>query len=285
MLDDLVCPVSNVRVDRNAVRVTGFVTTLLLLLYVWTRSPLIAVPLGLDYALRAVMSAPPSPVARLGQAVARALGLPRRPMDKAPKVFASRIGVCFAMGVAITHFAAPAVAPWLAGVLAVFTALESIGDLCVGCVVYTYVALPLYRAREAISRVPLFADLEEQMLPDLIDAFEPVRFEAGAVLLREGEHGDTMFVVQSGQVGTFRTGPDGMEVPLHTYGPRAFFGEMSLLTGAPRVASARALGPVSALRLSRADVERAMEKHTRMRSILERTAAAHAAEDAAAAGA
>lgn len=95
------------------------------------------VPIGLDYVLRARMSAAPSPMARVAGALARALPLPRRPMDKAPKVFASRIGVCFAMGAALTHFLAPAVAPWLAGTLAVFTALESIFDLCVGCVVYT----------------------------------------------------------------------------------------------------------------------------------------------------
>jgi hypothetical protein len=70
-------------------------------------------------------------------------------MDKAPKVFASRIGVCFAVGAAITHFIAPPAAPWLAIALAIFTLLESVADLCVGCVVYTYLALPLLRVRDA----------------------------------------------------------------------------------------------------------------------------------------
>ena len=34
--------------------------------------------------------------------------------------------------------------PMVAGTLAVFTGLESVFDLCVGCVVYTYIALPLF---------------------------------------------------------------------------------------------------------------------------------------------
>jgi hypothetical protein len=85
---------------------------------------------------------------RLARGVARLLRLPARPMDKASKVFASRIGVCFALGATVLHFLSPALAPWLAAALAVFTTLESVFDLCVGCVVYTYVALPLRRVRE-----------------------------------------------------------------------------------------------------------------------------------------
>jgi hypothetical protein len=65
-------------------------------------------------------------------------------------LFASRIGVLFAAGAAIAHFAAPNLAPYLALALAGFTLLESAGDLCVGCVVYTYVALPIARARRAV---------------------------------------------------------------------------------------------------------------------------------------
>jgi hypothetical protein len=149
---NVICPVSNIPIDRNVVRTNGLITTACLVAYVLTRSPWIIVPLGLDYVLRASMSAPASPMTHLARGVARLLRLPNRPMDKAAKVFACRIGVCFALGAAFTHFLAPAVAPWLAGVLAVFTTLESVFDFCLGCVVYTYIALPLRRAREAATR-------------------------------------------------------------------------------------------------------------------------------------
>ena len=153
MMRNLVCPVSNVRIDRNVVRTNGLITTLALVGYVLTRSPFIIMPIGLDYLLRASMAAPTSPMTHLARVVARLIRLPYRAMDQAPKVLASRIGVCFAMGAAITHVVAPTVAPWLAATLAVFTTLESVFDLCVGCVVYTYVARPLFRARDAIASV------------------------------------------------------------------------------------------------------------------------------------
>jgi len=142
---NLVCPVSPVRIDRNVVRTTGAMTTLALVAYAATGSALIIVPVALDYALRASMKAPMSPMARLARRVAAALGLQYRAMDKAPKVFASRIGVIFAMGAAIAHFAAPELAAPLALALAVFTFLESALDFCVGCVVYTFIALPMLK--------------------------------------------------------------------------------------------------------------------------------------------
>ncbi len=152
MLSNLVCPVSHVRIDRNVVRTNGFITTLCLVAYVLTGSPFLIVPIGLDYVLRAMLSAPPSPMARGAAGVARLLRFPARQMDKAPKVFASRLGLCLSGGAAVTHFLAPSVAPWLAGTLAVFTMLESVFDFCVGCVIYTYLVLPLFPQEPAAAR-------------------------------------------------------------------------------------------------------------------------------------
>lgn len=162
----LICPISNLRIDRNVVRTNGFITTLCLIAYVLTRSPFVIVPIGLDYVLRAMMTGPTSPMTYLARGVARGLRLPSRAMDKAPKVFASRIGVGFALGAAITHVASPAVAPWLAGTLAVFTMLESVFDFCFGCVVYTYVALPLFRVRDAAGTAVRAASGEAEAITE-----------------------------------------------------------------------------------------------------------------------
>ena len=151
MLTELVCPVSNVRIDGNVVRTNGLIMTLCLVGYVVTRSPFVIVPVALDYALRARLNGPTSPMTHVATAVARWLRLPRLEIDKAPKVFASRVGTCFAMGAAVTHFAAPAAAPWLAGILAVFTTLESVFNVCVGCVVYTYIVVPQLGVRRGES--------------------------------------------------------------------------------------------------------------------------------------
>ena len=58
----LICPVSGERIDRNVVRTNGLLTTTGLLAYVFTGSPLLIVPIGLDCVLRTSMTAPTSPM-------------------------------------------------------------------------------------------------------------------------------------------------------------------------------------------------------------------------------
>ena len=55
MLNNLICPISNARIDGNVVRTNGFMSASLLAAYVATRSPWIIVPVGIDYMFRARM--------------------------------------------------------------------------------------------------------------------------------------------------------------------------------------------------------------------------------------
>jgi CRP/FNR family cyclic AMP-dependent transcriptional regulator len=61
--------------------------------------------------------------------------------------------------------------------------------------------------------------------------------EVGDVLFREGESGDTMFVLQSGEVRISKEGRDGHKT-LAVLGPGEFFGEMAILNAKPRTATA-----------------------------------------------
>ncbi len=78
----------------------------------------------------------------------------------------------------------------------------------------------------------------------------PTEFERscadGEVIVREGESGREMFVIQSGAVEIFKQ-CGGEEVPLARLSKGDFFGEMSLLEDQPRDASARAAGPTRLL--------------------------------------
>ena len=62
-------------------------------------------------------------------------------------------------------------------------------------------------------------------------------YPRGSVVFREGDPGGPMYVVQSGQVRISRRA-GGAETVLTTLGPGAFFGEMSILSGRPRSATA-----------------------------------------------
>lgn len=110
---------------------------------------------------------------------------------------------------------------------------------------------PLPATVDALRVSALFADLPEDDLERLAGMVEPVRLEEGEALLREGEPGDALYVVASGELEVVR-GNGADEVPLALVGPGSVQGEMALLEGLPRNATVRALGDVEALRLPRA---------------------------------
>jgi CRP-like cAMP-binding protein len=88
-----------------------------------------------------------------------------------------------------------------------------------------------------LSRVPVFSALTGESLAQLSRAATRGLFAEGETIVRQGESGSSMFVVASGQVVVLLE-PDHQEVARIKSG--GFFGEMSLLTGAPRNATVRA---------------------------------------------
>ncbi|MGE5546905.1 MAG: cyclic nucleotide-binding domain-containing protein [Solirubrobacterales bacterium] len=64
-------------------------------------------------------------------------------------------------------------------------------------------------------------------------------FEAGRVIFAQGERGDAAYVVESGEVGIYRE-VDGEVVKLGTLSAGGIFGEMAVIDGTPRMATARA---------------------------------------------
>jgi CRP/FNR family transcriptional regulator, cyclic AMP receptor protein len=106
-----------------------------------------------------------------------------------------------------------------------------------------------------LRSVDLFERLTTQQLADLAAAVKEVDYVAGAAIVTEGEWSDGLFVVVEGEVLLTRAG-----IPLRTHQARGFFGEMSLLDGETRSATATAVGPARLLWLSREAVIRIMEE-------------------------
>jgi CRP-like cAMP-binding protein len=71
-------------------------------------------------------------------------------------------------------------------------------------------------------------------------------YEDGEVIVRQGDEGDCMYVVQEGEVQVFLE-KDGREVPLRVLGKGEFIGEMSIFEREVRSASVRAHGPARLL--------------------------------------
>ena len=97
-------------------------------------------------------------------------------------------------------------------------------------------------SRQALRACRLFADLDEVSLGLCAAALRPRRFRRGETIFHAGDPGDSLFLVTQGAVKITIPPDDGSEPAiLTTIGPGGFFGELSLLDGAARSATAVAL--------------------------------------------
>ena len=104
-----------------------------------------------------------------------------------------------------------------------------------------------------LRRVPMFSDLTPEELGSLARIGRYETAAAGSVLLHEGDAGDSSFVLLRGAVKVYRTTPDAGDVMLATLKPGAVFGELALIDGEPRSASAVAMEPSDLFVLGRDD--------------------------------
>jgi CRP-like cAMP-binding protein len=107
------------------------------------------------------------------------------------------------------------------------------------------------RILAALRQVELFNGLPEPVLQQIAAVSRPRELAKGELLCGEGDAGDAMHVLIAGSVTVFRTSSDGKRVALNVLQPPEALGEIALLDGAPRAASAEATEPCVVLSLSR----------------------------------
>jgi hypothetical protein len=143
LLKSIACPISPLRINGNVVRITGFMMATMIALYAFTGSIYFIFAIAIDYLIRAATPAKYSPFSWLASKIADTFNLNNHPIDKAPKIFAARVGFLFAFTAAVLYFINPTASLVVALILMFFALLESVFDVCVGCMVYTYVVLPI----------------------------------------------------------------------------------------------------------------------------------------------
>jgi CRP-like cAMP-binding protein len=102
-----------------------------------------------------------------------------------------------------------------------------------------------------IRGLPLMARLGDDDLQALAATGRTARYDAGATLFRQGDTGDALYVIVDGRLRVEHTSPAGDDSTLALMGPGEACGDLSLLDGRPRSASAIAVEPTSALVISR----------------------------------
>jgi small-conductance mechanosensitive channel/CRP-like cAMP-binding protein len=113
------------------------------------------------------------------------------------------------------------------------------------------------RAEKLLARTDLFAALAPEVRSRLAEAAELGYYDAGERLVVEGEAGDSLMLLSRGSVAVTKAGGDlgTTSISLAVLGEGAYFGEMSLLTGAPRSATITAEGAVEVFVLDREALE------------------------------
>ena len=111
-----------------------------------------------------------------------------------------------------------------------------------------------------LKRVPLFQGMTDRAMEAIADLAREIDFEDGEPLTVEGDDGDAFYMLLDGRVEVTRGG-----TPVGPLGPGDFIGEISLIDGRPRTATAVAVGHVRALEVGRTEFLELMERHPAVR--------------------
>jgi hypothetical protein len=143
---NILCPISHERINERVTRLNALFAILLVVAGFVFNSVFFFIFLLADFYIRAFTKIKLSPLSFTSHRIAHALNLEKKSIDKAPKIFAARIG--FLMTLIITvllllHLSIAALV--LSGILVFFATLEFVLAICMGCLMYTWLILPFYK--------------------------------------------------------------------------------------------------------------------------------------------
>src|SRR5688572_28972389 len=123
---------------------------------------------------------------------------------------------------------------------------------------------PVGERTMALKAVPFFTSLTDRELDVVRAVASEKAYPKTAVVLTEGEMGDSLYMIQSGKVKVFIGDEDGREIILKILNPGDFFGEMSMIDKQPRSASVTTIEASTFLVLTHAAFEKCVEQAPRI---------------------
>ena len=111
-----------------------------------------------------------------------------------------------------------------------------------------------------LARTEVFGDLEERELVEVAQVAVPRHWARGEVIFREGDQGDTCYLLRTGAVVLTREHQDGRMVALAELRAGALFGELAMFRGETRSATAEAIEPTTAVALLASDMQRIIRR-------------------------
>jgi CRP/FNR family cyclic AMP-dependent transcriptional regulator len=112
-----------------------------------------------------------------------------------------------------------------------------------------------------LGQAALFAGLSERDLEELAQVAVPRSWLPGEAVFREGDTGDTCYVIRSGSVRVTRRHSDGRQITLAELRQAEVFGELAMFGGETRSATVEAVEPTSGVAILAGDLRRTMLAH------------------------
>jgi CRP-like cAMP-binding protein len=119
-----------------------------------------------------------------------------------------------------------------------------------------------------LSKVELLRSLPPEEMEDILVCVSPVDLQAGETVFHRGDAGDALYLIDGGAVQILLS-EGAHEQVLATLEAGQSFGEMALLTGEPRTATARASEATKLLRIDKEHFDELLERSPRLRSAIE----------------
>jgi rhodanese-related sulfurtransferase len=115
--------------------------------------------------------------------------------------------------------------------------------------------------KNAFSDSSIFGSLPQEKRDEITRAVETRLIAPRTIIFRQGDPGDSFYIISSGKIRVFRKDREGMETDLSTLGPGDSFGEMALLTGEKRSANVEAVEETRLIVLSKEQFDRTLKDY------------------------
>ncbi len=103
--------------------------------------------------------------------------------------------------------------------------------------------------------IPLFSDLRKEELSRVIEKIRAKQFAPGSAICREGDSGDSIFIISHGKVGIFRHQAGGEKVFITELREGDFFGEFGFFSNSRRQATVETVADTEVLEITKQDLE------------------------------
>ncbi|WP_448205922.1 Crp/Fnr family transcriptional regulator [Azospirillum sp. sgz302134] len=119
-------------------------------------------------------------------------------------------------------------------------------------------------AAAILRRNRLLKGLDDQQMAELVALGRPSRFAEEQTLFSKGDPGDCLYAILKGQIAVSTSSVDGKTMLLNILNPGDVLGEIAMLDGKERTATATALRPAELFRIDRPEFITFLERHPRL---------------------